>query len=166
MFFNTTGAGIDPSNIKGDEEVALESMQIINEALITNFLEEDEIDALLESANEYNSLIANDVVTEGTIVRLSKKDRISQIQKVSVFTIAREKGDPLFKKLLTVWRIEKELEDRLFGRYGDEGLRRARKTVQSNYRQKGNAFVKINDRSTKAISKAVKGKGPKSNLKK
>lgn len=165
MFFNNdNGDLLNPMSAVGDEEVSLESMQIINESLINAFLTEDEVDTLLESASEYQDLINADVVTESTIVRLSKKDRISQIQKVSVFTIAKEKGDPLFKKLVTIWRMEKTLEDKLFSKYGSEGLRRARKTVQSNYRQKGNAFVKINDRSSKAITKATKGKAAKSNL--
>lgn len=165
MFFNNdNGDLLNPMSAVGDEEVSLESMQIINESLINAFLTEDEVDTLLESASEYQDLINADVVTESTIVRLSKKDRISQIQKVSVFTIAKEKGDPLFKKLVTIWRMEKTLEDKLFNKYGSEGLRRARKTVQSNYRQKGNAFVKINDRSSKAITKATKGKAAKSNL--
>ena len=164
MFFTNTGGLMSSHDTHGDEEISLESMQIINESLIMNFLTEEEQDALLESPQEYQGLINADIVQENTIVRLSKKDRISQIQKVAVFTIAKEKSDPLFKKLLTVWRMEKTLEGKLFDKYHSEGLRRARKTVQANYRQKGNAFVKINDRSTKAIGKAARGQSKKSTL--
>lgn len=164
MFYNDKGLLAQSENF-GDEHISLESMQMINESLINSFLTEDEQYALLESHRETNELVEAEVVTEKTLVRLDKNARINQVQKMSVFTIAKEKNDPLFKKLLTVWRIEKNLENKLFKKYGTEGLRRAKKTVQQNYRQKGQAFVKINDRSAKAISRAVSGKGKQSTLK-
>lgn len=159
MFFSSTGFTSTEQN-EADVEVTLESMQMINESLIMTLLNDDEQSQLLESHVETSALINADIINESTLVRLSKKDRISQIQKVSVFTIAKEKGDPLFKKLMTVWRIERSLEDKLFKKYGNEGLRRAKSTVQKNYRQKGTAFVKINDRSTKVLNKAAGKKLP------
>lgn len=165
MFFTNSGKPVSVENNTGDEHISLESMQLINESLISSFLTEDEQVQLLESHSEITDLVNSDIVTEKTLVRLDKNARINQVQKVAVFTIAKEKNDPIFKKLLTVWRIERSLEKKLLGKYGNEGLRRAKKTVQSNYKQKGNAFVKINDRSAKAIGKAVTGKGPKSTLK-
>ncbi len=164
MFFTDAGKVVKEKDNFGDEHISLESTQMINEALITSFLTEDEQLALLESHSEITDLINSDVVTEKTLVRLDKKARINQVQKVAVFTIAKEKNDPIFKKLMTVWRIERNLEKKLFDKYGNEGLRRAKKTVQKNYRQKGQAFIKINDRSAKAITKAVSGKGRKSTL--
>lgn len=165
MFFNPIGTAITESaQNHGDLEMTLESAQMINEALINTYLTEDEQMALLESHAERSELLENEVVTEKTLVRLDKKSRINQIQKVSVFSIAKEKNDPIFKKLLTVWRIERNLEKKLFDKYGNEGMRRAKKTVQANYRQKGQAFVKINDRSAKVISKSVAGKGKASTL--
>lgn len=164
MFFTGSGKPAIVNDNYGDENISLESAQMINEALITSFLTEDEQIQLLESHNEITDLINSDVVTEKTIVRLDKKARVNQIQKVAVFTIAKEKNDPIFRKLMTVWRIESNLEKKLLDKYGNEGLRRARKTVQNNYRQKGQAFIKINDRSAKAINKAVNGKGKISSL--
>ena len=165
MFFTNSGQAVNQAQNFGDEHISLESAQMINEALINSFLTEDEQVQLLENHSEISELINSDIVTEKTVVRLDKNARINQVQKVAVFSIAKEKNDPIFKKLLTVWRIERNLEKKLFNKYGNEGLRRAKKTVQTNYKQKGTAFVKINDRSSKAISKAVSGKGPKSSLK-
>lgn len=167
MFFTNLGqANTDRQINVGDEEVSLESMQMISESAIMSFLTEDEQVELLESHSDVASLIDNEIVTEKTLVRLDKKARINQVQKMSVFTIAREKNDPIFRKLLTVWRIERNLEKKLFDKYGSQGLRRAKSTVQKNFRQKGNAFVKINDRSSKAINRATSGKGGKSTLRK
>lgn len=166
MFFTNTGAITNPVNNVSEDEATLESMQMINEAAISAFLTEDEQVELLESHSEVASLINNDIVTEKTLVRLDKKARINQVQKMSVFTIAKEKNDPIFRKLLTVWRIERNLEKKLFDKYGSEGMRRAKSTVQKNFRQKGTAFVKINDRSAKAINRVAKGTAAKSTLKK
>lgn len=166
MFFTDTGVNTNPANNAGEDEVTLESMQMINESAIMAFLTEDEQETLLESHIEIAALINGEVVNEKTLVRMDKKARISQVQKMAVFTIAREKNDPIFKKLLTVWRIERSLEEKLFNKYGSEGMRRAKSTVQKNFRQKGNAFVKINDRSAKAISRVSGGNGTKSSLKK
>ncbi|MNT62767.1 hypothetical protein D3C72_2005220 [compost metagenome] len=67
---------------------------------------------------------------EKSIVRLDKKARLNHAQRMAVFQIAGEKNDPLFKKLLTVWRMERNLEDKLNRKYNSEALRRARNTVR------------------------------------
>ncbi len=154
MFFTNTGlANTDPTVNVGDEQVTLESAQMIMESAISAFLTEDELHAMLENQQEVSELINGDIITEASVVRLDKKARISQVQKVAVFSIAKEKNDKDFRRLMTVWRIERNLEKRLFDRYGNQGLRRAKATVQKNYRQKGQSFVKINDRTAKAINK-------------
>lgn len=165
MFFGEKGI-IGKEDNHGDEHVTLESTQMMNESMMMSYLTEEEQVALLESHQEISDLVDSELVTEATIVRLDKNARVNQLQKMAIFTIAKEKNDPLFKKLLTIWRMEKNLEGKLFTKYGSEGLRRARKNVQKNYRQKGKTFAKINDRASNIITKVTSGKGKPSTMKK
>lgn len=119
----------DNSNKNHDEDITLETMSLLTEAAILENSTDEEIEALLSNSEEVSALLDEEIVTERTIVRLDKQARVNQQQKVAVFTIAKEKNDPKFKKLMTVWRLERYLEAELFKKYGNEGLRRAKKSV-------------------------------------
>lgn len=157
------GVVTESSQLAGDEEITREAAQLILESVIFENANDEEILELTENHRLVNDLIEMDAVEEKTIVRLDKQARISQTQKIAVFTIAKERNDPDFRKLMTVWRMEKNLEDKLMKKYGSEGLRRAKTTVQKNYRQRGNVFTKITGRaeaklpmaSTKGAKKAT-----------
>lgn len=131
MIFNTpTGADSTHS------EITTESIGLILEAAILDTLAPDEISAFLESHTEFNSAKREEIVTEKTIVRLDKQAKLTRAQKVAVFTVAKERNDPQFKKLLTVWRMERFLEDALMKKYGAEGMRRARASVNKSQNSK------------------------------
>lgn len=154
MLFGSTGVVTESATLGSGEEMTLLSEQLILEAAIAEYATPEEVNEILESHSIVNGLLEMEAVSEKTLVRLDKNARISQTQKIAVFTIAKEKNDPDFRKLLTVWRMERNLEQKLFKKYGNEGLRRAKATVQKNYKQRGNAFVKVTDKATKAINNA------------
>lgn len=152
------GVVTESTHLASDEEISLESAQLILESVIFENANDEEILELTENSRLVNDLIEMDAVEEKTIVRLDKQARISQTQKIAVFTIAKERNDPDFRKLMTVWRMEKNLEEKLMRKYGSEGLRRAKTTVQKNYRQRGNVFTKITTRAeAKLPGQATKG---------
>lgn len=151
------GVVTESAHLAGDEEVTREAAQLILESVIFENANDEEILELTENHRLVNDLIEMDAVEEKTIVRLDKQARISQTQKIAVFTIAKERNDPDFRKLMTVWRMEKNLEDKLMKKYGSEGLRRAKTTVQKNYRQRGNVFTKITGRAEAKLPMAAKG---------
>ena len=161
MLFNTTGVVTENALLGSDDEITTESSQLILEAAIQEFATPDELKEILESHSTVNDLLEMDAVSEKTLVRLDKNARISQTQKMAMFTIARERNDPDFKKLLTVWRMERNLETKLHRKYGNEAMRRAKVIVQKNYKQRGNAFVKITDKATQKINKATIPAPPK-----
>ncbi len=136
-----TNRGIQESSY-GEEEISTEAMSMIVEAAMLDTLTDEEITTFCESHIETNQALDEEIVTEKTIVRLDKKAKLSQAQKMSVFTIAKEKNDPKFKKLVTVWRMERVLEDELFKRYGNEGLRRAKKAMASASQSKSKTLKK------------------------
>lgn len=123
------------------DRITMESMAYINEAMLRDGLTEDELHAFLESRDETDIAREENILMEKTIVRLDKKAKLSHAQKIAVFTIAREKNDPKFKKLITVWRMERQLEAYLFKKYGNQALARAKKTVNNASRSKS-AMVK------------------------
>lgn len=109
-------------------EATTESESLIMAAAIMESATGEEIEAFLESSDAHRA-VQEDVLLEKTIVKLDKKAQISQARKVSIFTIAKEKNDPKFKKLLTIWRLERILEKDLERKYGNEAGRRAKNTV-------------------------------------
>lgn len=158
----------ESAELNNEEEISLEAMQMIAEAAILESLSSAEIIELTENHTLCAELTTSEIVQEKSIVRLDKHARISQAQKMAVFTVAKEKNDPLMKKLITVWRMEKQLEDKLFQKYGSEALRRAKKTIQQNYRQQGSVFTKITNTAGAKINQAMasgKVKAPRSNKK-
>ena len=142
MLFNTVKSEDIFGMTKQDE-------QLITEAVLRDVLSNDEIQELTETADVCEELKDLGVVTEKTIVRLDKKAKLSRAFKTAVFTIAREKKDPKFKKLLTVWKMERTLEAYLMKKYQAEGMKRAKLAV---------ARLGKNNKDTKkgVIAKAAK----------
>lgn len=119
-----------------------ESNHLIAEGALIDELSKSELQAFLENATEVNLAIAENIVTEKTIVRLDRNAQISQATKGAIFTIAREKNDPKMKKLMTLWRIERRIEADLEKKYGNEATRRAKKQVDQRRRSKSSTIRK------------------------
>ena len=100
----------------------------------------DEADGFVESVN-CDAAISDGFMTERTIVKFDKRARYAQLHKVAVLAIAKEKKDPLYKKLVTAWRIEKTIEARLVEKYGAAANSRVRVYLQKA-RQSKSAPIK------------------------
>jgi hypothetical protein len=124
MLFNSGNGSIEDNS---SEEMSLESYSQILEAMILENLSPEEILEGLADFNEVKALVSEgdsptEVLTEKSIVRLDKAARLHKARSVAVYTVAKEKGDPLFKKLLTIWRAE---------RFINEAMRRAKKVASA-----------------------------------
>lgn len=148
MIFNSNGQ----STTANELELTAESQSLIMEAALLENLSQEELSAFLESHQETNAAIRDEVLLEKTIVRLDKKARLSQAQKVAVFTVAKERNDPLFKKLLTVWRLERFLEAQLFRKYQNEGLRRARQAMAKPAKSSSSLVKKVANNVAKQLN--------------
>jgi hypothetical protein len=138
MIFNNSGSVINSS-----EELSTEAQSMIMEGAIMDLTSPEERQAFLENHTEVNAALSDNILLERTIVRLDKNAKISKAQKIAVFTIAKEKKDPKFKKLLTVWRMERFLENYLMKRYGNEALRRAKQSVSNSQHSKSSLIKKV-----------------------
>ena len=117
--------------------------------LLGGELSGDEADDFVESVN-CDAAIADGFMTERTIVKFDKKARFAQLHKVAVLAIAKEKKDPLYKKLVTAWRIEKTIEGRLTDKYSAAANARVRVYLQRARKSKSapikNAAAKLSDK--------------------
>ena len=103
-------------------EPTLEESRLILESVILDNLSADDCDMISESTDFISELKGQEYVSERTIVKMDKKARLQRAIKAAVFTIARRKKDVKFKKLLTVWRMERTLEAYLFKKYYSQAL--------------------------------------------
>lgn len=103
--------------------------RIVIESVLIDSLSAEESEMVCEDAAFCQDLIRGDIVTERTIVKMDKKAKLQRALKAATFTIARRKKDVKFKKLLTIWRIERQLEAYLLKKYHNEALRMAKASV-------------------------------------
>lgn len=143
MLFNNKGY----SDNGASEDMSMDASSYIMEAVMMDTLSNDELSTFLESNTEINSAISDNVLLEKTIVRLDKHAKLSKARKMATFTIAKEKNDPRFKKLLKVWKMERYLEAELDKKYGNEAMKRAKKTVANAQKSKSNTIKKAADKA-------------------
>lgn len=136
MIFNQNG-GAD----NFDAQVTTEAQSLILECALMDISSPAELSAFLENHNEVQGALRDNILLERSIVRLDKKAKLSRAQKMSVFTIAKEKNDPLFKKLLTVWRMERFLEAKLLKKYYSPAMQRAKQSM-SNAQKSSSGLIK------------------------
>lgn len=147
MLFDRTG------NHVTDDNVSTEATGLIMEAFVKEAFTPDELSMFQENQTEIDDAVSNGILMERSIVRLDKNAKISKAKKMAIFTIAKEKNDPKFKKLLTVWKMERFLESELEKKYGNEASRRAKKVVaDSAKKSKGTLIKKVAERAKDTFS--------------
>ena len=119
---------------------------IDNSEIPEGFLEQcivDEVSHLTdEQIQEFcNSPEAEQMVQEGTmrkktLVRLSKKDDMSRRRTMAAFSIAREKKDPLWTKLVKNRVQERKLIGEIVKKYGGKADKVARAGQKEYLKQK------------------------------
>ena len=139
MLFNNNGL-IDNTT---EEEVSLEAASYIMEGVLMDNATDEELSMFLESNTEIKAAISDHVLLEKSIVRLDRHAKLSKAGKIAVFTVAKEKNDPRYKKLVKVWKMERYLENELDRKYGNEAMRRAKKTVAAAQKSKSNVVKKV-----------------------
>lgn len=108
---------------------------------------EDGVDDILEEMADMTTLESAsiggyDEVMERTIVKLDKRAKKNQLYKTALYTVARNENDPDYKKLVTLWQMEKYINRKLEKRYGT----------------KAKAYMKEMQRQAKARASAPKVK--------
>jgi hypothetical protein len=141
--------GADPAD--GLIEAAEES--ICANAYLMDIASQDEICDIAESYDEMDNISElMGMAMETSIVRLDRKSRLKHLRKANVLNLARKSNNAKYKKLLTIWKMERSLESDLDRIYRNKATQLAKHQIK-NYAANG---VK---RIPKAYPETVVGKG-------
>ena len=101
---------------------SFEGDHLINEAIL------DDADIRL-SEDEMFDLIAENLLSERSVVRLDKAAKRSQAEAKALVVIAREQNDPLYKKLVKCYKQKQAILAQLDAKYGSRAIARVRKNA-------------------------------------
>jgi hypothetical protein len=120
--------GADPAD--GLIEAAEES--ICANAYLMDIASQDEICDIAESYDEMDNISElMGMAMETSIVRLDRKSRLKHLRKANVLNLARKSNNAKYKKLLTVWKMERELESDLDKIYGSKATTLANQQIRN-----------------------------------
>lgn len=131
-------------NLIDEEPMSKEDSALILEAVILDTLSSEEIVYTLENfMPDLNKAVDEELVQERSIVRLDKAAKISKATRTAEYNMAKKRNDPIFKSLLTIWKAERYLTDKLHQRYGMKAKIEAKKAVDQAMRSKSNVMNKV-----------------------
>lgn len=133
---------VNPEDIPSDDEDAEDDDDEVEEStfaalFLNEFATPDEIQAMAESYDEMATLSENmGVAMEKVIVKMDKKSRLTHLQKAAVFKLANAANDPKYRKLLTLWKQERQIEAYLSKKYASKASKIAKAKIK-NYTATG-----------------------------
>lgn len=135
----------------GDDDLdPLESRNVddVINTVGTSILMKDEIGSEEELKEFVNSMDSDIAVSEGyltekTIIKFDKNAKKAQLYEVAVFACAREKNDPLWRKLQTVWKLERVIKAKLRKKYNAPANRKVKEYLARAKKSKSGFLAKI-----------------------
>ena len=155
--FDLEGLG-DIEESMGVTDADAQALDIADEAICAAAFLQDiasgaELAELAESAEAMGDISdMMGIAMERTIVKLDRNARFKHLRKANTLNLARKDMHPKYKKLLTIWKLERALEDDLDRIYRNPATKLARTQIK-NYA--ANGVKKIQ----KAYPETVVGKG-------
>lgn len=140
-----SGTDVEPcTELSYDEATRVDELlkRLGTPIVVGDMIGDDEI-AVFKESTDVDIALDECYFTERTIVKFDKAARKSQLKKVAVFAIAKEKKDPLYKKLNTVWKLERNLEAKLYQKYGVQADARVRQYISNAKRSKSSMIKNI-----------------------
>lgn len=125
-----------------EEEIEVDEDSVAEEAtfaalFLEQFATPEEISAMAESYEEMGAMSETmGVAMEKVIVRLDKKSRLAHLQQAAVFKLANAANDPKYRKLLTLWKMERQIEAYLNKKYASQATKIAKSKIK-NYTAQG-----------------------------
>ena len=128
VFGNIVGEPITESELPYGflEACIVDEVSHLSDEKIQEFCQSPEAEALVEAG----------IMRKKTLVRLSKKDDFSRRRTMAAFTIAREKKDPLWSKLVKNRVQERKLIGEIVKKYGGKADKVAKVGQKEYLKQK------------------------------
>jgi hypothetical protein len=145
--------GNDDWSMVQDDPFAAAEESIIATAALQDLASSAEINEIAESYQDMNDISdMMGIAMERTIVRLDRNARFKHLRKANTLNLARQEMHPKYKKLLTIWKMERALEGDLDRIYRNKATKLAKAQIR-NYA--ANGVKKI----SKAYPETAVGKG-------
>lgn len=151
MIFDDKGLEIN----EYDNETEVSSLII--ECAILDAFSNEEIESVTENTYDLGKAVNEDILVERSIVRLDKEAKKSRAYKMAIFQVAKEKKDRDFKKLMTLWKLERFIEDKLEKRYAAQAKQLAKESLKKAKSTKSKIVGKAADKANLLID-GVKSK--------
>lgn len=148
MLFGKDGEIID--NFENENEA---SSMVIECALMDTFSSEELNDLLENNMYDLDKACNEGVLCERTIVRLDKHAKKTKAEKMAEFQIAKEKNDRDFKKLMTIWKLERFLEEKIHKRYGAQAKTLAKQKMKAAKNSKSKIVGKATAKAHNLLSR-------------
>lgn len=132
----------DNGLIINDFDNETEVNALLVECAILDTFSSEEIESLTENTYDLGKAINEDILVERSIVRLDKEAKKNKAYKMAIFQVAKEKGDRDFKKLLTLWKLERFIEAKLEKRYAAQAKQLAKQAMKKSKNTKSKAVGK------------------------
>ena len=132
--------GLEINEYDNETEVSA----LIIECAILDAFSNEEIESVTENTYDLGKAVNEDILVERSIVRLDKEAKKSRAYKMAVFQVAKEKKDRDFKKLMTLWKLERFIEEKLEKRYAAQAKQLAKESMK-----------KAKSTKSKVVGKAV-----------
>ena len=136
---------VDADDFTPDEDKAIDdTMDTVGTAVLLKdeLNSEDAVKEFTESM-DYDMAIAEGFMTERTIVRFDKKARKAQLYEVAVRACAREKHDPLYKKLMTIEKMKRVIEAKLRVKYNAPAQKKVKEYIQRAQKSKSGVLSRL-----------------------
>ena len=161
---NTLGADIPVTDdivpVEDETPVAMDSLTpdesrrvddrmnaVATPLLMQSEMTEEEIKEFVESADS-DIAVAEGFLTERTIVKFDKNAKKAQLYEVAVAAVAREKKDPLYKKLQTVYKMERILKAKLRVKYNAPAQKKVKEYLARAKKSKSGILARIAEKLT------------------
>ena len=145
--------GLEINEYDNETEVSA----LIIECAILDAFSNEEIESVTENTYDLGKAVNEDILVERSIVRLDKEAKKSRAYKMAIFQVAKEKKDRDFKKLMTLWKLERFIEEKLEKRYAAQAKQLAKESMKKAKSSKSKIVGKAVDKANLLID-GVKSK--------
>jgi hypothetical protein len=136
-----------------NEAISTEASALMMEAAMMDIMSSEEIEEFVSNPSDTAKAVTESVLLERSIVRLDKKAKLENLYKTAIFTIAKEKNDRDFAKLVKVWKSERFLEAKLEKKYGRQAMQRAKEAMRNKKKSGSSPVAAVAKKAEAAISK-------------
>lgn len=113
---------------------------LVMESIMLDFYSSEELETILENSYDINRAVNEELLLERSIVRLDKAAKKKKAEKMAIFQVAKQKGDRDFKKLMTLWKLERFIEAKLTKRYAAQAKTLAKETMKKAAKTKSKSL--------------------------